>query len=157
MLRRVYFGLTPKPEDPLKLAILPFLVEVCYEFVAGVWEAGLSVAGDSSRLYRASQGDEVDVHCAQYFVNSSLSLVLLIRRRLKSVADVLKGIPSYHLGVACGFPCHAARLCNVGVVARPAVLVRGLAQHVFSLMCLLRCWLATRCCLSRGIVVPTLP
>ena len=32
----------------------------------------------------------VDVHCAQYFVNSSLSAVLLFRRRLKSVADVLK-------------------------------------------------------------------
>ena len=29
---------------------------------------------------------------AQYFVNSSLSPVLLFRRRLKSVADVLKGI-----------------------------------------------------------------
>ena len=33
-------------------------------------------------------------HCAQFFVNSSLSPVLLFRRRLKSVADVLKGIPS---------------------------------------------------------------
>ena len=46
----------------------------------------------SSKLYRVSQGDEVDVHCAQYFVHSSLSPVLLFRRRLKSVADVLKGI-----------------------------------------------------------------
>ena len=33
-----------------------------------------------------------DRHCAQYFVSSSLSPVLLFRRRLKSVADVLKGI-----------------------------------------------------------------
>ena len=48
----------------------------------------------SSRLYRVSHGDEVDVHCAQYFVNSSLSPVLLFRRRLKSVADVLKGTRS---------------------------------------------------------------
>ena len=48
----------------------------------------------SSKLYRVSQGDEVDVHCAQYFVHSSLSPVLLFRRRLKSVADVLKGIRS---------------------------------------------------------------
>ena len=47
----------------------------------------------SSRLYRACQGDEVDVHCAQYFVNSSLAPVLF-RRRLESVADVLKGIRS---------------------------------------------------------------
>ena len=34
------------------------------------------------------------MHCAQYFVNSSLSPVLLFRRRLKSVADVLKGMRS---------------------------------------------------------------
>ena len=46
----------------------------------------------SSRLYRASQSDEVDCNCAQFFVHSSLSPVLLFRRRLKSVADVLKGI-----------------------------------------------------------------
>ena len=46
----------------------------------------------SSRLYRVSHGDDVDKDCAQYFVNSSLSPVLLFRRRLKSVADVLKGI-----------------------------------------------------------------
>ena len=32
------------------------------------------------------------MHCAQYFLNSSLALVVLFRRRLKSVADVLKGI-----------------------------------------------------------------
>ena len=56
---------------------------------------GRAVGGrGSSRLYRVSQGDEVDVHCAQYFVNSSLALVLLFRGRLKSVADVLKGIRS---------------------------------------------------------------
>ena len=48
----------------------------------------------SCRLYRVSHGDEVDVHCAQYFVNFSLSPVLLFRRRLKSVVDVLKGIRS---------------------------------------------------------------
>ena len=48
----------------------------------------------SSRLHRVSQGDEVDKHCAQYFVHSSLCPVLLFRRRLKSVADVLKGIRS---------------------------------------------------------------
>ena len=54
---------------------------------------GRAVGGrGSSRLYGASQGDEVDVHYAQYFVNSSLALVVLFRRRLKSVADVLQGI-----------------------------------------------------------------
>ena len=56
---------------------------------------GKAVGGrGSSKLYRVSQGDEVDVLCAQYFVNSSLAPVLLFRRRLKSVADVLKGIRS---------------------------------------------------------------
>ena len=35
---------------------------------------GRAVGGrGSGRLYRASHGDEVDVHCAQYFVNSSLA------------------------------------------------------------------------------------
>ena len=54
---------------------------------------GRAVGGrGSSKRYRLSQGDEVDAHCAQYFVNSSLAPVLLFRRRLKSVADVLKGI-----------------------------------------------------------------
>ena len=43
-------------------------------------------------MYRVCHDDDVDKHCAQYFVNSSLSPVLLFRRRLKSVADVLKGI-----------------------------------------------------------------
>ena len=56
---------------------------------------GRAVGGTgSSRLYRACQSDEVDKHCAQFFINSSLSPVLLFRRRLKSVADVLKGIRS---------------------------------------------------------------
>ena len=45
-------------------------------------------------MYRACQSDDVDIHCAQYFVNSSLAPVVLFRRRLKSVADVLKGIRS---------------------------------------------------------------
>ena len=34
------------------------------------------------------------MYCAQYFVNSSFAPVLLFRRRLESVADVLKGIRS---------------------------------------------------------------
>ena len=42
----------------------------------------------------SGQSDEVDVHCAQHFVNSSLCPVVLFRRRLKSVVDVLKGVRS---------------------------------------------------------------
>ena len=49
----------------------------------------------SSRLYRVSRGDDLDVESAQYFVNSSLSPVLLFRRRVESVADVLKEIRRY--------------------------------------------------------------
>ena len=44
MLRRVYFGPILKLEVPLKLAALAFLAEVCYVFVAGVWEAELLAA-----------------------------------------------------------------------------------------------------------------
>ena len=51
---------------------------------------GRAVGGmGSSRLFRISQNDEVYKHCAQFFVNSSLSPVLLFHRL---VADVLKGI-----------------------------------------------------------------
>ena len=54
---------------------------------------GRAVGGTgSSSLHRACQGDEVDKHCAQFFISSSLSPVLLFRKRLKSVAHVLKGI-----------------------------------------------------------------
>ena len=61
--------------------------------------AGGPTAADSSAFLgrgllriRSRRLGDVDRHCAQYFVSSSLSPVLLFRRRLKSVADVLKGI-----------------------------------------------------------------
>ena len=44
MLRQVYLGLLLLLEVLLLLAALPFLEEVCYVFVAGVWEAELLVA-----------------------------------------------------------------------------------------------------------------
>ena len=50
----------------------------------------------SGRLYTVSRGDDLDVESAQYYVNSSLSPVLLFRRSVKSVADVLKGIRRVH-------------------------------------------------------------
>ena len=52
----------------------------------GCWSMG------ASRLLRVSRGDEIDVSSAKYFVNSSLAPALLRRRRIKSIADVLKGI-----------------------------------------------------------------
>ena len=95
MLRRVYFGFILRPEDPLKLAALPFLAEFCSGWIRSRRLGGRAAGGTgSSRLCRVSHGDEIDVHCFLYFVNSSLSPVLLFRRRLKSVADVLKGIRS---------------------------------------------------------------
>ena len=64
---------------------------------------GRAVGGRGSGwLYRASQGFEVDVNCAQYFVNSFLALVVLFRRRLKSVADVL---PPPSSSLACKSRC----------------------------------------------------
>ena len=74
------------------LAALPFLAEVCYGFVAGVWEAELLVVQflvDSIGLVRVMM-----LMCTvlnTLFI-PLLSPVLLFRRRLKSVADVLKGI-----------------------------------------------------------------
>ena len=68
----------------------------------------------SSRHYRVSQGDDVDVSSAQYFVNSSLAPVILFRRRLKSVADVLKAFVntgSHRIG---WMPCIGTGLRWVG-------------------------------------------
>ena len=45
----------------------------------------------ASRLYR----DVVDASSSQFFVNSSLAPVLLFRWRLKSVADVLRGVQQH--------------------------------------------------------------
>ena len=90
-----FFGLILKLEVLLLLAALPFLAERGLLRIRNRRLGGRAAGGtSSSRLYRASHGDEVDEHCAQYYVNSSLSPVLLFRRRLKSVADVLKGIRS---------------------------------------------------------------
>ena len=64
------------------LANLPYLEQVCHVFAACVL-GGRTVGGTgSSRLYRVCQDDAVEKHC------------VLFRGRLKSVADVLKGIRS---------------------------------------------------------------
>ena len=92
MLRLVSSGRIVGPVVPLRLAALPLWEEACYVFVVSVLEAELLDAVVAGRLCRVSQSDEVDVQPAQYFVNSSLAPVLLFRRRLKSVAGVLKKI-----------------------------------------------------------------
>ena len=43
VLRLVYLGRVVRLVVPLRPAALPFLVEVCYVFVAGVWEVELLV------------------------------------------------------------------------------------------------------------------
>ena len=92
MLRQVYSGHMLLLEGPTAAGSSAFLgrglLRIRDRRLGGRAAGGKS----SSRLYRVSHGDKVDVHCAQYFVHSSLSSVLLFRRRLKSVADVLKGI-----------------------------------------------------------------
>ena len=63
---------------------------------------GRAVGGKiSSRLYRVSRGDDVDVHCAQYFVNSSLASSL--SRMYSTVLGVrvllnLGGMPFWVIG-----------------------------------------------------------
>ena len=94
VLRLVYFGLILLLEVLLLLATLPFLGEVSYVFVAGVLEVKLLVVGALAGCIVLLKVMRLMVTCAQFFVNSSLSPVLLFRRRLKSVADVLKGIRS---------------------------------------------------------------
>ena len=44
------------------------------------------------RVHRPARADAIDCTNCLYFVNSSLSPVVLFRRRLSSVGDVLKGI-----------------------------------------------------------------
>ena len=81
--------------------IMPTLAVVGCAFGGGWVASRLGVAG-SGRLYTVSRGDDLDIESAQYYVNSSLSLVLLFRRRVKSVADVLKGIRRVHsVSVRC--------------------------------------------------------
>ena len=56
---------------------------------------GRTVGGtDLSRFYRVCQNDEVDVHCAQYFVNFFLAPVVLFRGHFESATHVFKGIRS---------------------------------------------------------------
>ena len=65
-------------------------------YILHVWRrrlGGRAVGGGGfSKKNRVNHGDDVDVSSAQYFVNSSLAPVLLLWRRVKSVADVLKGV-----------------------------------------------------------------
>ena len=77
MLTWVYSGLIPKLEGPTQAGSSAFLGRGLLPIRSrrlGGRAAGGTV---SSKLYRVSQGEEVDVHCAQYFVNSSLAPVLL--------------------------------------------------------------------------------
>ena len=89
MLRRVFFGLILGLVVPLRLAALPFLAEVCHVFETGVWEVELLAAGDPVGYIGPVRVMRWMCIVAQYFVNSFLAPVVLFRRRLESVADVI--------------------------------------------------------------------
>ena len=116
--RLFYLALILRLVVPLWLAALLLLEEVCYVFVGDVLEAELLVAEDLVGCKGLIGVMMLMVKSAKYFVNSSLVSVLLFRRRLKSVADVLKGIRSngfiqswrealvrYWNAVCCDGPC----------------------------------------------------
>ena len=87
-LRRVYFWPTLKLVVPLKLAVLPFSVEVCYVFVAGVWEVELLVAV----VLEGCIGPVKEMRLMCIVLGTLLTLLFLLLYSLKSVADVLEGI-----------------------------------------------------------------
>ena len=86
------FGAYCRAGGPTAAGSLAFLgrslLRICSRYLGGRAVGGRGC----SKLYRATQEDEIDVHCSQYFVNFSLAPAVLFGRRLKSVADVLKGI-----------------------------------------------------------------
>ena len=92
----------------------------------------------SSRLYRVSHGDDVDEHCAQYFVHSSLSPVLLFRWRLKSVAEVLKGIRTRGL-LSLGGTLY----CGIGVLYVVMVHVVLFPHFILGIVGFLRIFMAS--------------
>ena len=91
MLTPAFSGRIRGPGIELLLVSRPLSVGVRCASVGADWVAGLLAAVVLAGC-TGSVGDEVDVASAQYFVNSSLAPVVLFRRRLKSVADVLEGI-----------------------------------------------------------------
>ena len=91
VLRRASFELIAGRVVRLLLGSMLSSVGVLFVFVVVVWVASLQeVEGVLVPVgcTFVSQGDVVDASSAQFFVNSSLTPVLLFRRRLKSVADV---------------------------------------------------------------------
>ena len=115
---------------------------------------GRAVGGrGSSRLYRISQGDEVNVHCSQYFVSSPLAAVFIFRRRFTSVADVLKGIKSkgftqsrwdallgYWRAVCRHGPCGFSLPFVLGIIGFLLVCAASKGGFLVPLRC---CWVAS--------------
>ena len=95
MLRSVFSGRTAGPVGPLRLAALPLREEACHVFVAGVLEAELLDAVVLADCSGSATVMRLMLNLPSTLF-ASLAPVLLFRRRLKSVADVLKGI-RHHL------------------------------------------------------------
>ena len=64
---------------PLRLAALPFLVEVYYDFVVGVWEVELLVAGDLVGCIGPDKGMRLMCIVLRTSLTSSLAPVVLFR------------------------------------------------------------------------------
>ena len=94
MLTLVYFGLILLLEVLLLVTALSFLGGDPCVFVTGDLEVSLLVVVALAGCIVSLRVMRSVVTVPSFFVNSSLSPVLLFRRRLKSVADVLKGIRS---------------------------------------------------------------
>ena len=92
MLRLVYFGLILLLEVLLLVTTLSFLGGDPCVFVTGDLEVKLLVVRALAGCIVFLRVMRLIVIVLSFFVNSSLSPVLLFRRRLKSVAGVLKGI-----------------------------------------------------------------
>ena len=98
--------------DPLRLAAPLFLVEVCSVFVAGVWEVGLLVAV----VLVGCIGPVMGIRLMCIVLSTLSTLLVLFRRRLKSVADVLKGIKDQGFTSSRwnALQCHWEAVCRHG-------------------------------------------
>ena len=105
MERQVFCVLVVRLVVPMLLAALPFWEEACYVFGGGVFKAELLVAevlADCRKLVRVMR--LMCIVPSTSLTPLLLQSSILFRRRLKSVADVLKGIRQY------GFT--QARICR---------------------------------------------
>ena len=121
MLRLAHLGRIVGLVVPLRLAALPFLEEVCFAFVVGVWEEELWAAVVLADCLGSATVMRLISVLLSISSNSSIAPVLLFRRRLKSVAFVLKGMrnrgfPQARWEALLSFGDAACRQCPCGPI-----------------------------------------